>query len=580
MQQRTASDDDTALEFEGRLGRETWHGFVNALTSFITSEVGGKATVLLVGLLALMLSINGLNVLSSYVARSFMTAIERRDHDKFLWQAALYIGVFGVSTIAAVLFKFLEERLGLLWRHWLTRTLVISYLGDRTYQRLSRDGLANPDQRIAEDVKTFVTMTLSLLLMALNSTLTALAFSGVLWSISPTLFLVGIAYAAAGSVLTYLLGRPLILLNYVQSDREADLRTDLIHVRGHADSVALLRRERQLKARLFGRIDALVKNMKRIIAVNRNVGFFTTGYNYLVQLIPALIVAPLFMQGAADFGVITQSALAFTYLLGAFSLIITQFAVISSYAAVLARLTGLIEGTRRTKAARKTGIEVVEAGDRLAWEHLTLHGGHGPLLALLVHDLSVAIPAGSRLLIRGDNAAAAVLFRATAGIWESGEGRIVRPGLDDGIVFLPERPYLAPGTLREALAGGAHADASDDRILDALRALGVENVVTRAGGLDVERDWAAVLSLREQQLVSIAGILLEDTRFALFERIGSTLEADRIGYVLRVLSERGITCVTIGADDTELDQYDAVLDLKGDGHWSWKSVRHDKVHSP
>src|SRR6185503_15139294 len=179
--------------------------------------------------------------------------------------------------------------------------------------------------------------------------LTVIAFAGVLWSISRPLFLVGIAYAAAGSLLTVLLGRPLVRLNYRQADREANFRGDLMHVRENAESVALLHGESQIEARLSGRIDALVANLRRIIAVNRNLGFFTTGYNYMIQIIPALIVAPLFIRGEAEFGVITQSAIAFTQLLGAFSLIVTQFQTISSYAAVLARLHALADATFITK---------------------------------------------------------------------------------------------------------------------------------------------------------------------------------------------------------------------------------------
>jgi putative ATP-binding cassette transporter len=537
-----------------------------ALSSFMSSEVGSRAAALLAVLLVLLLSTSGLNVINTYVARDFITSIEHRDRAGFLREAVLYVGVFALLTIAAVLYRFVEERLGLLWRRWLARRLVAMYLGDHAYQRLNREGFANPDGRIADDVRTFVTMTISLLLMLVNGTITVIAFSGVLWSISRTLFIVGIVYAAAGSALTVLLGQSLIRLNYVQADREADFRSELIHVREHADSVALLRREHQFQARLFERIDALVGNLKRIIAVNRNLGFFTTGYNYLVQVIPALIVAPLFIQGAAEFGVITQSALAFTHLLGAFSLVVTQFQAISSNAAVLARLSALTEGTLRAKAAASRGIEFVHADDRLAWEHLTLHGSQG---ALLVDDLDVEVARGSRLLIRGDGAASAALFRATAGLWEFGEGRIVLPQAD-GIVFLPERPYLPPGTLRETLGAGAHSPASDARIVEALRALDAEAILLRAGGLDSVRNWPVVLSLREQQLVSLAAVLLSPPRFVLMERIA--LDLDRTGSVLRLLSGRGIACVTIADDGAGLDCHDAVLSLVGNGQWTFSPV--------
>jgi putative ATP-binding cassette transporter len=557
---------------EARLSAETWRRFIGALRSFITSDVGARAIALLATLVALLLSISGLNVLNSYVARDFMTAIEHRDRIAFARQAVIYVAVFGVSTVAAVLFRFAEERLGLLWRHWLTGRLVAFYLGGRTYLRMNRaGGLPNPDQRIAEDVRTFVAMTLSLLLMLLNGTLTVLAFSGVLWSISRTLFLVGIAYAAAGSLLTVLLGRPLIRLNYRQADREGNFRTDLIHVRENAESVALLHRERQLERRLTDRLDALVANARRIVAVNRNLGFFTTGYNYMIQIIPALIVAPLFIVGDVEFGVITQAAMAFSHLLGAFSLVVTQFQTISSYAAVLARLTALVEATQRAATAPPGVLDVVEGADRLAFEGVTLRAARDG--RVLVRDLSVTVPAGSRLLIRGDDPAAQALFRAVAGMWDAGDGRIVRPGLDE-VAFLPERPYLPPGTLAEAMAGSSRPPPDfDGRIERLLNVLGADEIVGHAGGLHVERDWDDLLSLREQQLASVARLLLAPPRFVLLERIGNTLDAEQIARVLEAFTERRIGYVTIGNGQERRDLYDAVLDLAPEGEWRWTDMR-------
>src|SRR5262249_53925160 len=170
----------------------------------------------------------------------------------------------------------------------------------------------------ADDVRSFTTTTLSLALIFLNGTLTVLAFSGVLWSISRPLFATAVIYAAFGSALAYVVGRPLVRLNYDQSDREADFRAQLVRVRENPESIGLQGSEPHLRARLFDQIGALTANLKRIIAVNRNLGFFTTGYNYMIQLIPALVVAPLFIRGSAEFGVIPQSSMAFAQLIGAF----------------------------------------------------------------------------------------------------------------------------------------------------------------------------------------------------------------------------------------------------------------------
>jgi putative ATP-binding cassette transporter len=199
--------------------------FVRAVKNFAVSEDGWKAKWMFAGLIALLCGINGMNVVNSYVGRDFMTAIADRNKAAFVRQALFYIGVFAASTLVSVVARFTEERLGLLWRQFVTRRAVTAYLTDGTYYRLQAAGaLENPDQRIAEDVRAFTVTTLSFVLMLLNSSFTMVAFSGVLWSISPVLFIVAVLYAACGSYLTIALGRPLVRLNYDQLDKEANFR--------------------------------------------------------------------------------------------------------------------------------------------------------------------------------------------------------------------------------------------------------------------------------------------------------------------------------------------------------------------
>jgi vitamin B12/bleomycin/antimicrobial peptide transport system ATP-binding/permease protein len=591
------------------INRLTWARFTQAVKNFATSEVGGTAKLLFAALIALLLGSNGLNVVNSYVGRNFFTAIEQRSLSGFIWQALLYVGVFAGSTAVAVLYRFTEERLGLLWREWLTQRLILTYLDHPIYYRVSdsllaNGEIANPDQRIADDVRAFTVTTLSFVLLFLNGTFTAVAFAGVMWSISPLLFGVGVGYAAIGSLLTIGLGHRLIGLNYAQLDKEADLRSDLIHVREHAESVALLGYGERLSARLSRRVEDLTGNFRRIIAVNRNLGFFTTGYNYLIQIIPALIVAPLFIRGEAEFGVIPQSAMAFSHLLGAFSLIITQFQSISSFTAVIARLGALAEALERAQAVtvltmeecghRRRTVEcpiclehaavlpamptltIHEENGRVAYERLTLRSPQEG--RILVDGLSLSIPAGTHVLIVGPNDAAKLaLFRATAGIWEVGDGRIIRPGLDR-IMFLPERPYLPPITLRELLVRPGHEHAvTDDQITTTLRELNLEPLLARVGGLDAKPDWDDLLSLSEQQLLALARLVLATPEFAFLDRIDTTLDPDQMDQILRTLREHSITYLTIGDDHGAAGQYDTVLTLAADGTWEWKAMdsKHD-----
>jgi len=320
--------------------RATLQRLLAAIRDFLLSDVGSRARWMLISLFLLMIAINAMNVANSYVGRYFMSAIDERDRPEFVYYAWLFVAVFAASTLFAVLFRYAEEHLALLWREWLTRRITDIYITRQLYlPRCGQDVLSNPDQRMTEDVKQLTTTTLSFLLMMINATLTVISFSGVLWQISPKLFGVSVLYAIVGTLFTIWLGRPLIRLNYERSDYEANLRLELIRIREHAEQEEEPLDEKKFTDCIAKRIDELVINMRRIIAVNRNLSFFSTGYNYMIQLIPVLLVAPLFIEGKVEFGVIGQSAMAFAALLGAFSLIVTQFQAISSYASVVARLS-------------------------------------------------------------------------------------------------------------------------------------------------------------------------------------------------------------------------------------------------
>ncbi len=346
----------------------------------------------------------------------------------------------------------------------------------------------------------------------------------------------------------------------------------LTHVRANAESIALLHREGRLKVRLLSQIEKLVENSWRITSVNRNLGFFTTGYNYLIQIIPALIVAPRFIRGEVEFGVITQSAMAFAQLLGAFSVIINQFGSISSFAAVVARLSALA-GAVESKDVDRPEIETIEDHDRVAYERLTLRSlrEDGPLVV----EISVSIPRCTRVLVTGPNEAARVaLFRATAGIWSHGEGSISRPPLDK-ILFLPQQPYLTPGTLRDQLIRtGRERDVPDERILAAIHDAGLDSVAQRAGGLDIEHDWPAILSLGEQQQLAVIRLILARPSFALLDRVSTALGRAMLERSLQRLTASSITYINFDqvAESEPVELYDAVLEIDENGGWTWSPL--------
>ena len=547
--------------------RLTWKRFRSAIRMLVKSEQGPKAMIFAATLVVMMLGINGLNVLNSYVGRDFMSSIENKNLSAFKAQALLYALVFIASTVVAVLYRFTEERLGILWREQLTWRLTEAYLSERTYYRLdSATGVANPDQRISEDVRAFTTTTLSFLLLILNGTMTAISFSGVLWSISPFLFTVAVVYAICGSALTVMLGKPLIRLNYHQFDMEANFRADLIHVRENSESIALAHREGRFKARLKTRLDALAGNFRRLIRINRNLGFFTNGYNYFIQIIPALIIAPMFIFGQVEFGVITQSTMAFATLLGAFSLIVTQFQSISAFTAVTARLHILSDAIEKAHHTMPCAIEVEESQDRVGYENVTLRSSDQS--RILIENLNLEIRRGARWLITGmDDEPRVALFRATASIWDCGGGKIIRPGLDD-ILFLPERPYLPPGPLRDVLVRAELASVTKDaHILPLLHSLGLTETVDRVGGLDAEKDWDDVFSIGEQHMLTIARIFLARPSFVFLDRPGSSLPKSQIATILDMLTEQGIGVVILAKNGESRLRYDSSLEIKPGGQW-------------
>jgi len=552
--------------------REIWQRFKDAVRSFLSSPVGRRGVGWFVLLVSFLFAINGLNVVNSYVGRDFISAIEHKNHALFVYEAWMYAGVFVLSTIVAVFYRFAEERLGILWRDWQTQQFLNAYLDKQVYYHLEHDGtLENPDQRIAEDIRSFTATTLSFVLMMLNGTFTAVAFSGVLWSISPQLFLVAVAYAAFGTDLTVILGRKLVGLNNLQLDKEANFRSELIHLRENAESVALLHREGRLTFRLFRRLEDLVANFRRITNVNRNLGFFTTGYNYFIQLVPMLVVAPLFLKGQVEFGVITQAAMAFAQLMGAFSLIVTQFQSISSYAAVIVRLGKMVEAIDQTEDIQHSPIKMFEAQGRIVYEELNLVREDG---GILVEDLSLTIERGTRVLVTGASGHAKVaLFKATAGLACEGEGTIYRPD-PDRMMFLPERPYLPKGTLRDLLLRPAlSSEVSDDAIMNVLRLLNVESVVAQAGGLNVERDWKTTFGIGEQATLAIAHVLLASPEFVFFDRMSRTMDSRRVDQVLKLFTQRNISYLVLGKPDDSIENFDAVLSLERDGSWNWQTMR-------
>jgi putative ATP-binding cassette transporter len=557
--------------------KTTCRQFWNISRAFFASERRRKARGFLIALLALALTVGGIQILMSYAGRDFMTAITQKNHTAYWTALAWYLGSFALAVPIGVYYRWVEERLALLWREWLAQHLVKRYFNNRAYYRLrGSQSVDNPDQRISEDVRNFTFSSLSFLLIALNSLVTLVAFIGVLWSVSGTLVGLLIAYAIAGTGISILIGRKLVRLHYHQYEKEADFRYSLVRVRDNAESIAFYRGEKREHLDLVKRLTSAVGNMRLIIIRNRNLGFFTNSYNYFALVLPVLVVAPMYMNGQVEFGVVTQAAGAFAAVLAAVSLIITQFGGLSTYLAGVQRLGTLWDQLDESDAedARiaEESTKAPEENSRIVkLDKLTIATPGGE--KELVKALSFELRENQSLMIMGPSGTGkSSVLRTIAGLWPGASGTLERPAFIH-LMFLPQRPYMVEGSLRDQLLYPyPDRGASDDEIRKVVSEVNLSDVFERVDDdLDHVVDWSNVLSLGEQQRVAFARLFLRKPRFAFLDEATSALDEENQKELYESVRKSGIGYISVGHRTTLIPYHDKLLQLRHSGIWEISS---------
>ena len=555
------------MERIDKFDRQFWRRLWKLTKPYWTSEQKWRAIALLAGIIALGLIFIGTGAVFSYVNRDLLNALQNKDRAGFWLQLKKFIVVSLVFIPIGPYFSWMIGRLTILWREWMTGRFLDRFFDGRAFYTINSAGrVDNPDQRISEDIGNFTSATLGFVLSFLNSPITGTTYFIILWTISPKLALFLLGYAAVGTYASVLVGRRLIPINFDQQRYEADFRFGLVHVRDNAEPIAMYGGEDYERRQLLGRFAKLFDNFNLLIKWQRHLGLVTSAYSGPVDLLPWFLLAGAYFAGKVELGQLSQAAVAFGSLKGAVSVIVDQFSGIANYATVVNRLAEYEEQCEVAAAQVGDGAEIgTESGAALELDRLTLATPEHD--RTLVRDLSLAASANDRLLVQGESGTGKTsLLRAIAGLWKTGSGKIVRPGLEQ-MMFLPQRPYLVLGTLRDQLRYPRAIAATDEEILQALEQANLANLPTRAGGLDAERHWADFLSPGEQQRLAFARLLLHRPAFAFLDEATSALDTTNEEKLYARLAEMEIVAVSVGHRPSLRKYHDRVLELTGDSSW-------------
>ncbi|MBR0679207.1 ABC transporter ATP-binding protein/permease [Roseomonas eburnea] len=523
-----------------------------------SSEDRWRARGLLAVVVALNLSLVGMTVLLTYWQRAFYNTLEAKDWDGFIallftWhttEAEGWLPGFSIVAAAYILIAvyqlYLRQALQIRWRRWLTEIYLTQWLEGRAYYRMAlTDPVTdNPDQRIAEDARMFVDDTLSLGLGLMNSVVTLASFIIVLWSLSGPLNVLGVEipgymvwvaliYALLGTWLAHLIGRPLIALNFTQQKVEADFRFALVRFRENSEGIALYGGEADEQRGLTQRFRALMENWWAIMTATKRLTFFTAGYTQVAIVFPIVVAAPAYFAGRIPLGGLIQTSSAFGQVQGALSWFVDNYARLTEWRATVERLTGFTRAVRAARGADAGPVVAKGTAPALSLRGVTLELPDG---RVLLDRGEAEIAPGEAVVITGASGSGkSTLFRAIAGIWPFGSGRIDLPATGRAL-FLPQRPYIPLGTLKRAVCYPEdEAGFTDAAVAEALEAAELGHLMSRLHEADA---WDKRLSGGEQQRIALARALLLKPDWLFLDEATASLDPGAEERLYRRLKER------------------------------------------
>jgi len=535
---------------------------------YFRSEDRWPGRLLLGAVIAIELSLVAAQVVLNQWYNRFYNTLQDRDWNAFVSAVLFFCVLAAIYTVFAVYQTYLNQWLQIRWRRWMTQTYLHQWLNAANHYRMQvlGDAADNPDQRIADDLQMFVQYTLTIGTGFLNSIVSFCSFVVILWVLSDQapLYLFGaqfsipgylvwaaLIYAIVGTLLTHLIGWRLIPLNFQQQRFEADFRFNLVRTRENAEQIAALGGEAAERERHLSRFSPVIANWLAIMQRTKLLTFFTASYSQASTIFPYIVVSPAYFSGAMQLGGLMQTASAFNSVHTALSYFITSYRNIAEWRAIIARLAGFQEAIAAGEAAAVTPpvIETVPrgAGAGFVVDHLNVRLPDGDPIVAAEH---IAFPAGERVLVTGPSGSGkSTLFRAIAGIWPFGSGRVSVPK-DAKVMLVPQRPYFPVAPLAAAVGYPAKAGTFDDaQVAEALVTVGLPELVGRLGE---EAHWNRMLSFGEQQRLAIARALLHAPDYLFLDEATASLDEAAEAALYRLLHDRlrGTTIISIGHRST------------------------------
>jgi putative ATP-binding cassette transporter len=552
---------------------------------YFSSEDRWAGRILLIAVIAIELSIVGITVLLNEWNARFYNALQDRDWNAFIYQLGYFSVLAAAFILLAVYQLYLNQWLQIRWRRWLTQVYLHDWLAESAHYRMQLQGDAadNPDQRIADDLSQFIQLTLTIGLQVLNSTVTLVSFSIILWGLSSNaplplfgttlnipgyLFWAALIYAVFGTILTNWIGRPLVPLNFQQQRYEADFRYNLVRVRENSEQIALLHGDEAERERLLTRFGNVVGNWYALMTRQKKLTFFTASYSQAAVVFPFVMVSPAYFSNLMQLGGLMQTANAFGQVQSSLSVFVTLYRSLAEWRAVIQRLHGFEQSVSSARALSKTPpvIDVARGESQaVAFKDLAVRLPNG---VPLVNAKDVTIGTGEKVLVSGPSGTGkSTLFRALAGVWPFGEGRVLLPK-NARLMILPQRPYYPIAPLAAAVAYPFESGEYDAaKVAELIAAAGLPKLADR---IDEEAHWNRMLSLGEQQRLGIARALLHAPDYLFLDEATASLDVAAEASLYQLLRQRlpNATVVSIGHRATLAAFHDRrlVLTRDGDGH--------------